>query len=207
MCTAECKQALNNTVENIIQYFLDKEESQCQKIVSCLYYCCKEEFVKWAAITYRKKYPGKFIASVSEMAFTDAIVIFSEKAAAGKIYQDKASIRTILFGFFRFQLLYHIQQEKRLSQKKDRYAIENIEGVKDTDEEKKEMELLYKMLEKALGEMEANQRRAILLRHIEGKKYDEIAAILAINTNSAINHIYRCMKNLRNLVHSNNKKP
>jgi RNA polymerase sigma factor (sigma-70 family) len=204
MCTQECKQALNNTVEAIVQPFKNNGQLQAQKIISCFYNCCNKEFVKWAMITY-KGYPVDFIESLANMAFTDTVITFSEKAAAGKIYQDKATIRTILFGIYRYKILEQLKKEKRIADKKEKYAAENNETISNPENAGTGKESLYKILEQALAKMDTDDRQIIIWRHIEEKKCDEIAAILAINKSSATNRIYRCMERLRNLAININK--
>ncbi len=203
MCTSmDCKLALSTSVESIVQPFKNNQHLQSEKIISCFYDCYQHEFIKWASIMY-KGYPIDFIEFTANTAFTDGILSFSKKAAAGEIYQDKATIRTILFGIYRNQLRKYLQTEKRISEKKEKYAL-NVKEDK-INEEYMVREKLHLILEQAMAKMEEEDRKIIIWRHIEEKNCDEIASILDINTASATNRIYRCMNRLRKLTRNSNR--
>jgi RNA polymerase sigma factor (sigma-70 family) len=130
------------------------------------------------------------------------VLKFKESASLDKLYQSKASVKTILFHYCRNILLGHLTNEKRLAEKnKTLEPVLSRETAYHTGETENEiLEKRHNDIIRALAKMSAADRQIIQWRHIEGKSNDEIAGLLAITVASATNRIYRCMQRLRELV-------
>ena len=202
MDNKNCEEIIQNRIDTIVLIFKKQLLKETERIVSCLYSCFQEGFIKWATITY-KHYPEESILFISNNSFTDGILKFKEKAESDDIYKSNASLKTILFSFYRFKLLENLKKEQRLLIKNERYERDNKEGSVWMGEDD-EIETRYLILEHALEKMEPVDKQIIVWRHIEEKSCDEIAQLLAINRNSATTRIYRCMKRLRNLIEQSN---
>jgi RNA polymerase sigma factor (sigma-70 family) len=202
--TKDCKDVLSLPVLTLTHPFLSNLKKETEKIISCFYSCFKNKFKKWALITYNS-YPKDSIEFIADTSFTDAVLLFSEKASAGEIYDGKASTETILKKFYWYKLRGQLQKEKRLSVKKERFALDNKANLSWMDDTSLSAEEKFLLLEKALAELEPMDKQIILWRQIELKSPDEIASLLAISKDAASNRIYRCMERLRSLI-SNNRE-
>lgn len=195
----KCEELLN--VETISRAFKDKERDLSDQILSCFYACYQALFLKWAKITYQR-YPDDLIDFAANNSFTDGVLKLQESARQDKLYQSRASVKTILFHYCRNILLGHLTAEKRLAEKNRRaepFLTDEARG--DTSHAENEIrEARHNNVMRALSKMSAADRQIIQWRHIEGRSNDEIAGLLAITVASATNRIYRCMQRLRELV-------
>jgi RNA polymerase sigma factor (sigma-70 family) len=204
MCPDECKAIFKTNIEAIVAVFKANLQQDADKIISCFYNCLKQEFIKRSSIIYNG-YPEEFMAFVSNTAFTDSILLFTTKAAAGNIYDGNVNIRSVLSGFYMTTLRQNLQSEKRLLEKKEKYTLGYREEVAELNTDSDEaIEKRYLILQLALTKMEPADRQIIIWRHLDEKTCDEIAALLGITRASATNRIYRCMERLRNLTENTN---
>jgi RNA polymerase sigma factor (sigma-70 family) len=200
-----CEQLL--TIETVSFAFKNHQLETSEQIISCFYSCYQSMFVKWAKITYQH-YPPDVIEFAANNAFTDGVLKFRESAGNDKLYQTRASVKTVLFHYCRNILLGHLTQEKRLAEKNRKLEpfLSSETGVATDEAEREARERRHAHLMKALSLMLAADRQIIQWRHIEEKSNDEIARLLAITVASATNRIYRCMQRLRELVDEMDKK-
>jgi RNA polymerase sigma factor (sigma-70 family) len=206
MCPKDCEQFLKNNLNKIAEIFKSNIKQDADKIISCFYSCFKDAFIKWTLVMYNR-YPEDFINFISDISFTDGILKFTEKAAAGDIYDSNTTIKTVLFSFYRNKILENLQKEKRLLEKNKKYTPAYKEETLEKDNEEYALrEKRYSILELALAKMEPTDRQIIIWRHLEEKSCDEIADLLAINKESATNRIYRCMQRLRSLTENSDKQ-
>jgi RNA polymerase sigma factor (sigma-70 family) len=204
MCSAECKELLKTGVERIINIFKASLQPESEKIIACFYNCFKPEFIKRSSIIYNR-YPEDIIAFVSNSSFTDSVLLFTQKAAAGEIYDGNASLKTILLSFYSNKLRQNLQTEKRLLEKKEKHYSGFSEATTAmVNDDHADSEKRYQLVEQALAKMEPADRQIITWRHLHQKSCDEIAALLGINKESATNRIYRCMQRLRSLTENSN---
>ena len=199
MKRTKCEELLN--IESISFAFKSSERDISDQIISCFYSCYLPLFLKWAKITYQR-YPADMIEFAANNSFTDGVLKLKESASLDKLYQSKASVKTILFHFCRNILLGHLTNEKRLAEKNKRMEpFFSYEAEYSTDETENEIiEKRHNDVMRALAKMSAADTQIIQWRHIEGKSNDDIAGLLAITVASATNRIYRCMQRLRELV-------
>jgi RNA polymerase sigma factor (sigma-70 family) len=199
LCEKECSKTFTFAI--VKKAFNEGGKNVSDKIVSCFYNCFREVFLKWALITY-KAYPVETIAFIAENSFTDSVLKFQRAIKEKGLYEGKATIKTILFTYFRNTMLENIQTERRLLEKKGKLtsyldtetSYNNIYTSDDTKEN-----LLLK-LENAISKMGPQDRQIVLWRHIELKSNEEIAILLNITIPSATNRIYRCMERLRKQI-------
>jgi len=57
-----------------------------------------------------------------------------------------------------------------------------------------------RFLWKALGKLSQQDREIIVLKHLEGRKYDEISEILQIARGTVMSRLYRARQNLKKVV-------
>ena len=57
-----------------------------------------------------------------------------------------------------------------------------------------------RVLWKALGKLSQQDREIIVLKHLEGRKYDEISEILQIARGTVMSRLYRARQNLKKVV-------
>jgi RNA polymerase sigma factor (sigma-70 family) len=206
MTTTDCEAILKLNITELSNSFKNTLDELGEKFVSCFFVCYKAVFINWSVVMY-KGYDKKFMQYNADNAFTDAVVKFKDAAIEGKLYEGKASLRTILFQYFRNTLRSILLNEKRQQGKQDNYGksigtnnnltfIENDEILK--------REAMYATLENALNKMNPTDKQIIVWRHLEEKSCDEIARLLDITKEAATNRIYRCMERLRNLIEKAN---
>ena len=198
----ECKKIL--TVEKSNLAFRNNVQELADKIVKCFYKCFKVLFVKWSVVFYNN-YPESFITNLAESSFSDSVLKFKEAATHKGLYNG-ASIKTILFAFYRNKLREYIQTESRIL-KKEKLFIDHFDkgiftDIEDDSQDGKER--LYILLEKALEKMHPNDSKIVLWRHKEEKSNEEIARLLNITKAAATNRIYRCMVRLKLLTQNTN---
>jgi hypothetical protein len=116
MTKPDCTQLISERVEVIASALKRNVQELSDKIVSCCYCCFKEIFINWAVVMYQH-YPEDTVYFLAENAFTDGILKFREAAAKG-LYESNASLKTVLFSFYKNKLREHFQNEKRLINKK-----------------------------------------------------------------------------------------
>lgn len=200
MYPAPCGELFETSIGLFAVSFKNSVLNKADGIVSCFYSCLKKEFVKRALILYHY-YPAGTIEFLSDAAFTDAVLLFTERAKTGRLYNGNANVKTVLSNFFMMKLRQNLQTENRLSQKNVQYAAAlQSSSTPEAGEDLISVEERYHAIELALGKMEPGDRQIIIWRHLEVKTCDEIAQLLGINTASATNRIYRCMQRLRNLT-------
>ena len=203
MNAQSCKDLLQANIDSIADAFSNGVQQKTDRILSCLYSCLKKSFIKWAGIAY-KHYPAEFIEQVSDSSFTDGILKFTEVAAGKGLYNGNASIRTVVFAFFRNKLRENLQKERRYAARHRQSPLEESVIAVET-EEPTNTEQLYGVLTAALRQMKEEDRQIITWRHIDEKSNEEIAALLNITVASATNRIYRCMERLKALTQTTNR--
>lgn len=199
MDTTGCNQLL--TIPNLNDAFKNGKKILSDRIIACFYSCYKSAFIKWARITYNQ-YPSDSIDFLANNSFTDAILKLKESAIKNELYEGQASIKTVLFSYCRNILLGYLSTEKRKQEKDRKLAIVLAEETTQETEESagSPLSIQYEKLQKALAELDPNDRQIIQWRHLEGRSNDEIAAKLAITVASATNRIYRCMQRLKDKI-------
>jgi RNA polymerase sigma factor (sigma-70 family) len=197
--TKDCKEILALPALLLAETFQAELKAEGERIISCFYSCFQKEFIKWAALTYRS-IPDDLIQFIANISFTDSVLLFTEKAKKGTIYDGNARVKTILRNFYWHKLRDQLQKEKRLAGKKEKFAADNRQKQFWTEDTTLLSEEYHQLLESALNRMEPIDRQIITWRHIELKSPDEIASLLAISKDAASNRIYRCMERLRNLT-------
>lgn len=201
MTTKDCETILKSNITELSNSFTNTLNDLGEKFVSCFFICYKSVFIQWAVLIY-KGYDKSFMQYNADNAFTDAIVKFKDAAMEGKLYEGKASLRTILFQYFRNTLRGILLNEKRQRGKQDNYGksvgTNNLTFIE--NEDILEKEALYATIENALSKMNPTDKQIIVWRHLEEKPCDEIAKLLDITKEAATNRIYRCMERLRNLI-------
>lgn len=203
MNTQTCKDLLQADIDTIADAFSNGVQQKTEKILSCLYGCLKKSFIKWAGIAYNS-YPGEFIEQVSDHSFTDSILKFTEVATGKGLYKGNASIRTVVFAFFRNKLRENLQKERRYAARHQLVQVADAIPAADTDDHASR-EQLYRALEAAMLQMKEEDRQIITWRHIDEKTNEEIADLLNITVPSATNRIYRCMERLKALTQTTNR--
>ena len=203
MDTAKCKEFLQTKVGTVATAFSNDLQKKRDKILSCLYGCLKKSFIKWATIAYNS-YPYDFIEQLSDNSFTDCILKFKEVASGKGLYVGNASIKTVVFAFFKNTLRENLQKENRLAAKYQHVNLEDAGTAVEIDDDVNK-ENLYRLLETALRQMKEDDRQIITWRHMEEKSNEEIASLLNITVPSATNRIYRCMERLKTLIGTTNK--
>jgi RNA polymerase sigma factor (sigma-70 family) len=200
MCTKDCEVILKSTPAEVVAGFKNATTFFVEKIMSCTYACSQQLFISWACVAYTK-YDKDKIIFISNSAFTDALLKFSNAANMGSLYNSNAKLKTILFAYFKMTLLGLLQTENRLTEKQNKYKKDTYtENTFLENEALFYSEQKYKALEIALGKMEAIDKQIIVWRQIEEKTPDEIATVLGISKEAASNRIYRCMLRLKNLI-------
>jgi RNA polymerase sigma factor (sigma-70 family) len=204
MCTAACQQVLKNNGESITKVFTATLKQDADKIISCFYNCLKQSFTKWAVVMYNS-YPEDTMDFITNTAFTDSVLLFTDRAAAGKIYESNASLKTILFSFYKNKVLEQLQKENRLAAKNKKLVLDNTQELTwIPDDTNTAAEKRFTTLQQALAKMAPADRQIIIWRHLQEKNCDEIATLLGITVTSATNRIYRCMQRLRHLIENIN---
>jgi len=199
LCDKECSKTF--TFEVVGNAFKNGIHEVSNKIVACFYNCFRVVFLKWALVTY-KSYPAETIGFIAENSFTDSVLKFQTATEAKGLYDGKATIKTILFSYFRNTMLDNLQKERRLLDKNDKLRLQAEEAINTETERASDdiKEMLLLKLEQALAKMEAADRQIVIWRHLEQKRNEEIAALLNITVPSATNRIYRCMERLKQLI-------
>jgi RNA polymerase sigma-70 factor (ECF subfamily) len=72
-----------------------------------------------------------------------------------------------------------------------------VESKDESPEERLEAKELGQEIEQAIGELRSEYRTAILLRHVEGRPYEEIAEIMGIPLGTVKTYIHRARGELR----------
>lgn len=72
-----------------------------------------------------------------------------------------------------------------------------VESRDENPEEFLEAKELGQEIERAIGELRADYRTAILLRHVEGRPYEEIAEIMGVPLGTVKTYIHRARSELR----------
>jgi RNA polymerase sigma-70 factor (ECF subfamily) len=72
-----------------------------------------------------------------------------------------------------------------------------VESKDESPEERLEAKELGREIEQAIGELRSEYRTAILLRHVEGRPYEEIAEIMGIPLGTVKTYIHRARGELR----------
>jgi RNA polymerase sigma factor (sigma-70 family) len=202
MNTVVCEEMIKQKIEIISSIFKQKVDLEITILTKCFYQCFQHEFIKWALIIH-KNHPKEFIDFTAKNAFTDAVLKLQEKASSGYLYDGNASIKTILFSFYRLTLLEHLQKAKRESHyhKKFINSLNNENHITASDTNDNEIHI--KNLEKALDELDKADKQIIIWRHFDEKNLEEIASLLGIHKTSATNRLYRCMQRLRTALLQN----
>lgn len=197
MVPNDCKQFL--TIDRVTHAFKNNLHEISNRIVSCFYTCFQQVFTRWAVIVY-DKYPEDFITFIANTSFTDSILKFKENVLIRGLYQSDASLKTIIFSFYKNKLRENLQREKRLLAKQKNIAVTSDSLYVTGEKEFETRESLHLSLEQALAKMDPQDRQIIQWRHVDEKSNEEIAALLGITKESATNRIYRCMQRLRQLI-------
>jgi RNA polymerase sigma factor (sigma-70 family) len=200
MCTKDCEHILKSTPSEVVEGFKNASSFFVEKIIGCIYGCYQKVFVGWACVAYNKFGTDK-IYFISNTAFTDGLLKFTEDAKANKLYNSNAKLKTVLHSYFNMTLLGLLQTENRLTDKEDKYKKDT--GIANAFLENEALlysEQKYKALEIALNKMEPMDKQIIVWRQIEEKTPDEIATVLGISKEAASNRIYRCMLRLKILI-------
>lgn len=193
----QCNQILSMETKALSKAFQTDVSGIPDKVLACCYECYKKIFLKWALVIY-PNYPRDFLSGICEMAFSDCLLKFKEHAEQDRLYTSNASIKTVVFAYFKNCLRDHLQKEKRFSEKQKLYNSQA--GILDGEEKNEITEQQLVKLENALVKMDVEDRQIIIWRHVEMKTNEEIANFLSITTASATNRIYRCMQRLRQLT-------
>src|ERR1700743_3451143 len=98
MKRTKCQELLN--IESISLAFKSSQSDLSDQIIACFYSCYLPLFLKWAKITYQR-YPSDMIEFAANNSFTDGVLKLKESASLDKLYQSKASVKTILFHYCR----------------------------------------------------------------------------------------------------------
>jgi RNA polymerase sigma factor (sigma-70 family) len=205
MCTKDCEPILKSTTSQINEGFKNAVPYFSEKLIACFYNCYKNIFTKWAFVMY-KKYNGDTIAFLSNSAFTDCVLKFKEAAILNKLYDSNKSAYSILFGYYKKTLLSHLQTEKRLIEKQERFNKTNNSAYTFIENDELFLnEKKFNLMEDKLNKMATTDKQIIVWRHLELKTVDEISSILGITKEATSNRIYRCMERLRNLIEKTNQ--
>ncbi len=196
MCSSNCLQFIENNIQKTIKQFNENNNQASEFAANCFSNCLKNDYTKWSKISYKNE-NQEILEYCIDVAFSDAILKFNEKANAKKLFISTATTKTVFFIFFKFKLLEHLQKEKRTKANTKKFGIFNFTYKNDDYEDK---ELLYQKLEQGLKKLNDEDREIVLLRHKENKSIAEIASIIKINKNSTTNKVYRCMLKLKNII-------
>ncbi len=58
------------------------------------------------------------------------------------------------------------------------------------------------LVQRALAELREDERSLLVLKHVEGYTYDELAAVLAIPRGTVMSRLYRARKRMRDALHN-----
>lgn len=164
--------------------------------------CLRKELIYWAIITYKTNYTDhSFIEFIADMAFTEAILKFRDDALDGKITDKGATIKTLVFAFFKIKLKELLQQETRRSKKENDFR-EHAAITADATFEAPPLEsqLQYKVLMQAIERLRKKDKQIILRRHLLQEKPEQIAVHLKITSLAVNNKLYRAMKRLKDEI-------
>lgn len=82
-----------------------------------------------------------------------------------------------------------------------------LESTGETADDRLESLELADQLEEAIGKLREEYRTAILLRHVEGRAYEEIAEIMDIPLGTVKTYIFRARRQLREDLSTSNEGP
>lgn len=158
--------------------------------------CLRKELICWAVITYKSRYPDPtLIEFTADQAFTEALLKLHNDALSGNISDRGASVKTVLFTFFKFKLMELLQKENRRMEKERQYIVtndsDNVSEAIDTEN------ITYALLRKALANMKAKDQEIITQRHLNQENPESIAEKLNISVEAVNNKLYRSMKRLK----------
>lgn len=109
-------------------------------------------------------------------------------------YDQSTTFRTwlmaILVNRCRSAMLYRFRREERVRIDPDRVAMASVDaGVEDME--------LREMIERALTTLDADQREAFLLKHVEQLSYDEMAEVTGVGVSALKMRVKRACDRLR----------
>src|ERR1700761_4619667 len=119
----DCVALGKTNVKKIADQIRFNEDSRTEGPIGQLNNCLRKELVCWAVITYKYRYPDiAFIEFNADQAFTEAILKLRNDAMTGNITDRGATIKTVMFTFFKIKLMELLQKETRRQEKEKQYV-------------------------------------------------------------------------------------
>lgn len=200
MNTTDCERLLQSNISILASSFGEHALSAFDEFLACFSQRLRRLFIAWSVVRYKQQHPLHFIEFHADIAFTEGLFTFRQKAMAGKLYAGPSSVKTVVFEFCKIALMARLKTWEREEKHKERFTKDFASLYQETDEAAGRQEDLLNLLKKAMQELSEEDRQIITWRHIDLKSSDEIGRLLAITKESATNRIYRCMEKLRKLV-------
>jgi RNA polymerase sigma-70 factor (ECF subfamily) len=116
--------------------------------------------------------------------------------AKGHLWQPGTNLRAWLFTLMHNQ---HVNTVRRSAREGLLVEVDNLSDALTANSDPTASRQLYE-LDRALGQLPEDQRRAILLVGLEGMSYDEAAAILDVPIGTVRSRLSRGRDNLRRLM-------
>jgi len=194
-CPDECMTLL--TIENINLAFSNQNPRTQDAVASCFYTCWYHSFLLSARAIY-SSYSYNYINEMADIAFTDGIISFTQKAAKDGIYERTASAKSIAFTFFKNKLHECIRNDKLKTVSDDKEIYES--DVKDEVPEEDKKSKMLDCLEKVKSHLKEEENKIIRWKYNEKFSNSEIAGRLNITTESFTNRLYRLTGRMEKLI-------
>jgi RNA polymerase sigma factor (sigma-70 family) len=193
----DCASISKANAKKIADHIRIEESAHTSGPIGQLNDCLRKELICWAVITYKSRYPDtSLIEFTADQAFTEALLKLHNDALSGNISDRGASIKTVLFTFFKFKLMELLQKENRRMEKERRYFATN-DPANESEDRMDQNDITYALLRRALANMKAKDQEIITQRHLHQETPESIAEKLNISTEAVNNKLYRSMKRLK----------
>lgn len=199
MPVRDCKTLYKTNAKTFSDEISQAENGALNNPLNNLANCLRKELICWAVITYKTNYSDQsFIEFTADIAFTEAIMKLREEALDGRITDKGATIKTLVFTYFKVKLRELLQQENRRSRKEDDFKKQTAITVDHFfDTPPLESQWQYQVLMQAIEQLSKKDKQIILQRHLLQEKPEQIADHLKITPLAVNNKLYRAMKRLK----------
>lgn len=182
------------------------DELILKQIKDCFYMLYFKEFKKYAfkQILYNCPIDVSDKEELINYSFVLGLDKFLEKIEKNGFVADRASLKTYFFFIGKLKLLNEKRQPCSKAMIDNHQINEETMGEKfelfDEEDERKNLELKYKLYEKGMMTLDERCRRLIEARKLSKLNKTELAKDLGIAENTINNSVWRCVEKLREII-------
>ncbi|BAO75182.1 RNA polymerase sigma factor [Winogradskyella sp. PG-2] len=147
-------------------------------------------------LNYVKRYEIDYETSLD--IFQDAIIAMYQNFAIKKIYLEKSTVKTYLFGIGKHKTFNYLK-----SKNKHLRIVNDVEDYEELDIEEPSLNFYQKQLAKQLNQISESCKEVLKLYYYRNLTINEIVEQTHYkDANTVKSHKSRCMKRLKSLVNS-----